>query len=241
LTFAFSPKALEGLKFANFNLLSLANNHTLNMGENGLKQTREFLEKENINFTGDPIDCTGKFIYKENNIIFLAFNKTFNSSCGDEKIVETVQSIKSQEPEKFLVVSLHWGQEYQTKSSVSQKNLAHKIIAAGADLIIGHHPHVVQEIEIYKNKLIFYSLGNFIFDQYFSEETQEGLAVGLEIWPDKNIFLLFPIQSEMSQPFLMEQKEKEIFLKNLAGMSSGDLIGQIEKGKLEIKIEQIAE
>ncbi len=247
LQFAFYPEAIEGLKFANFNLLSLANNHTLNMGKSGLKQTREFLKKENINFVGDPLKCSDEFLFQKDKITFLAFNKTFPSNCPDEEIIETIKSVKKQNPENFLIVSIHWGNEYQVKSSVFQQKLARKIIDAGADLIIGHHPHVVQEIEIYNNKLIFYSLGNFVFDQYFSQQTQQGLAVALEIYPvrnndsnrvnpNKNIYKLFPIQSKLSQPFLMEQAKAEKFLEKLSERSSKDLAEEIKKGVIEIKL-----
>jgi len=235
LQFAFCPETIEGLKFANFNLLSLANNHTLNMGENGLKQTREFLKKENINFVGDPLKCNDEFLYLKDKITFLAFNKTFSSGCSDEEIIKTIKSVKKQNPENFLIVSIHWGSEYQTKSYVSQQELAHKIIDAGTDLIIGHHSHVVQEIEIYHNKLIFYSLGNFVFDQYFYKQTQQGLAVGLEIYSDKNIYKLFPIQSKLSQPFLMDQTQAEKFLEKLAERSSKNLAEEIKEGVIEIE------
>jgi poly-gamma-glutamate synthesis protein (capsule biosynthesis protein) len=236
LQFAFYPEAIEGLKFANFNLLSLANNHTLNMGKSGLKQTREFLKKENINFVGDPLKCGDEFLFQKDKIIFFAFNKTFPSNCPNEEIIETIKSVKTQNSENFLIVSVHWGNEYQIKSSAFQQKLARKIIDVGADLIIGHHPHVVQEIEIYNNKLIFYSLGNFVFDQYFSEQTQQGLAVGLEINENKLVFRLFPIQSKLSQPFLMEQDQAKKFLEKLSERSSEDLAEEIKKGVIEIKL-----
>jgi DNA-binding beta-propeller fold protein YncE len=79
-------------------------------------------------------------------------------------------------------------------------------------------------------------LGNFIFDMYFSKETQEGLAVGLEIWPEKVIYRLFPIKSEMSQPFLMEQKEAKKFLEELAQKSDKDLDKQIKNGLIETAV-----
>jgi poly-gamma-glutamate synthesis protein (capsule biosynthesis protein) len=236
LKFAFSPSAREGLKFANFNLLSLANNHSLNMEESGLAETREFLEKANINFVGDPLKCSDEFLFQKDNIIFFAFNKIYPSNCSDKEIIETIKSIKLKNPESFLIISAHWGKEYQLKSSAIQQKLAREIIGAGADLIIGHHPHTVQEIEIYKNKLIFYSLGNFIFDQYFSKNTQQGLAIGLEIKKNKLTFRFFPIQSKLSQPFLMEQKESKEFLEKLAKRSDENLSEQIKNGIIEIDI-----
>ena len=235
LEFAFLPSVIEGLKFANFNLLSLANNHSLNMGESGLAETREFLEKANINFIGDPLKCSDKFLFQKNNIIFFGFNRIYPFNCSDKEIIETIKSIKLKNPEGFLIISAHWGKEYQVKSSIRQQKLAREIIDAGADLIIGHHSHTVQEIEIYKNKLIFYSLGNFIFDQYFSKYTQQGLAIRLEINKNKLAFQLFPIQSKLSQPFLMEQKESEEFLEKLAERSDKNLSEQIKNGIIKIK------
>lgn len=244
LKFAFSPNVVEALSFANFNLLSLANNHTFDAGKIGFKETKEFLKKANINFIGHPISCQEDSLFEKDDITFLAFNKTFPFNCSDDEIAKIVKEIRDKNSDKFLIVIFHWGQEYQLKSSISQQRLAHKIIDAGADLIVGSHPHVVQEIEEYKGKLIFYSLGNFVFDQYFSKDVQQGLALGLKIYPVRScisngvypkrvIYRLFPIQSQKSQPFLMKQKEANEFLEKLAEKSDRRLINQIKIGKIE--------
>jgi poly-gamma-glutamate synthesis protein (capsule biosynthesis protein) len=235
LRFAFSPEVIESLSFSNFNLLSLANNHTFDLGKEGFAETKKFLLKADIDFVGHPISCKEDFLTEKEGIIFLAFNKTFPFNCSDEEIAKIVKKVRESNPGKFLIVLLHWGQEYQLKSSISQQSLAHKLIDEGADLIVGSHPHVVQEIEEYKGKLIFYSLGNFIFDQYFSKETQEGLAVGLEIYPQELIYRLFPIQSHLSQPFLMEKEKANEFLENLAKRSSPQLLKKVKTGIIEIE------
>jgi len=142
--------------------------------------------------------------------------------------------VKSSNPDNFLIVSMHWGEEYKLINSPAQQSLAHRIIEAGADLIIGHHPHVVQNIEKYQEKLIFYSLGNFIFDQYFSTETQEGLAVGLEIHPDKLVCRLFPLQINLSQPVLMQQNKASKFLIQLAKRSDNRLEDEIKSGIIKV-------
>ena len=72
---------------------------------------------------------------------------------------------------------MHFGEEYQGNANDRQKKLAHLAIDSGAKIVVGHHPHVVQEVEQYKNGVIAYSLGNFIFDQNFSKETMQGLAL----------------------------------------------------------------
>lgn len=233
MVFAFSSEAIEALHFSHFNLFSLANNHTSNIGQQALTETKELLEEADIDFVGDPIDCNQDPLLEKDDIVFLAFNKTFPLNCSDNEIVDVVKEARNLNPERLMIVMFHWGNEYQLKSSTSQQELAHLIIDAGADLIIGHHPHVVQEIGEYKEKLIFYSLGNFIFDQYFSEETRQGLVVELEIWPDKLVYYLLPIQSELSQPFLMLEPEKQKFLRELANRSSASLSEKIELGVIE--------
>ncbi len=251
LKFAFSKNVLEGLTFGNFDVVSLANNHTLNMKEKGLAETRKFLAEGNIKAIGDPLKCSENFLYQENDLVFFAFNKTYAKSCADEEIIKTIELISSASPENFIIVNMHWGDEYQLTSSPAQQKLAQKIIDAGADLIIGHHPHVVQEVGIYKNKLIFYSLGNFVFDQYFSKNTQEGLAVEVEIYPSqkvprdifsdkaetiqrKLIFHLFPLESKLSQPALMSAADAEGFLEKLAKRSDQNLFDEIKSGIMEV-------
>ncbi len=234
MKFNFSALAVQTLSAGHFNLLGLANNHLEDGGKTGLDETREFLEKDGLDFVGDPLKCTPDFAFQNDDLTILAFNLTY-FLCGDKEIVQAIKSAKSLNPGKFLIVSLHWGEEYQTRSSDWQQNSAHQMIDAGADLIVGHHPHVVQNLESYKGKLIFYSLGNFVFDQYFSGETQQGLAVGLEIYPQKLVFRLFPVQSRLSQPFLMKFQDRKVFLEELAGRSGAELAGQIKDGIIEIK------
>lgn len=117
-------------------------------------------------------------------------------------------------------------------ASKKQIDLAHLMIDSGADLIIGGHPHVIQNIEKYDNKLIFYSLGNFIFDQYFSKETQQGLMVGIELENEKQVYSIFAIEEDKAQPYLI--KNQESILDWLASISSDDLENEIKSGKIII-------
>ena len=238
LKFAFNPEVIKGASWCNFNLFSLANNHTLDMGKEGLEETKEWLKKYGINFVGDPLSGSSDNLdssFSRDNITFLAFNQIFPFIVKEEKIIKTTKTVKSLNPDNFLIVSMHWGKEYQPTNSPAQQKLAHHLIEAGADLIIGHHPHVVQNIEKYQGKLIFYSLGNFIFDQYFSTETQEGLAAGLEIYPDRLVCRLFPLQINSSQPVLMEQNKASEFLIQLAKRSDDKLVDEIKDGIIKIE------
>jgi poly-gamma-glutamate capsule biosynthesis protein CapA/YwtB (metallophosphatase superfamily) len=78
-----------------------------------------------------------------------------------------------------VIVFPHWGVEYRAKPTAGQRNLAHLAIDAGADLVIGNHPHWVEGMEVYKGKPIWYALGNFVFDQTWSEPTMEGITLDL--------------------------------------------------------------
>jgi len=236
LTFNFDSAVVEALSQAKFNLINLANNHTLNRGRSGLEQTHDFLETANINWVGDPVQCNQSAnLFEEEDVIFLAFDQTLSASCSDKEIERMIKEAKEFSQSKYLIVFFHWGEEYRLQNSSRQQELAHLVIDAGADLIIGSHPHVVQNIEKYQGKLIFYSLGNFVFDQYFSEETQQGLVLGVGLFPEKTIFYLFPVGGELSQPYLMDSLSKENFLAELAQRSSLELADFIREEVIIIK------
>ncbi|MBI4993160.1 MAG: AmmeMemoRadiSam system protein B [Candidatus Magasanikbacteria bacterium] len=203
IAFRFDPALIPTLKKYNFSIFNLANNHTLDMGKQGFEEAKKNLQNVGLAFYGAQygIDSLTREIGGLK-IGFVGFNDT-NVQVDVEKLKEEI--IKLKNSADFIIVSAHWGEEYQfLKSNKHQQKLARDIIDAGADIIIGHHPHVVQEMEVYKNKPIFYSLGNFIFDQYFSAETQQGLAVGLVMSEGgKQSVYVFPLQSVQSQIKLM--------------------------------------
>jgi len=234
LRFAFNKESAKALSLVGFNVMSLANNHTDNMLWQGIYETRNFLSEQDIDYVGEPNGCTQDFVLEKQGVLFLAFNKTYIGNCPNSKIAEAVRTTRTNNQEQLLIVSLHWGEEYKLTASSYQQDLAHQLIDAGADLIIGHHPHVVQNIEIYNNKMIFYSLGNFVFDQDFSKPTKEGLMVGVEIFQDKLVYRLYPVFIEKAQPFLMDSKEKKQLLKEIAERSSEELTNKIKAGRISI-------
>ncbi|MFA5755393.1 MAG: CapA family protein [Candidatus Paceibacterota bacterium] len=232
MQFSFDKRVLDSLE--NFSVLSLANNHTLNTGNSGLEETRSILKEANIGFTGDPTTCGVENVYQKDGFSFFGINETFYFNCSNKEITDSIEEYKFYNPESFLIILIHWGNEYENVNSSSQQKLARLMIDSGADLIIGGHPHVVQNIELYKNKLIFYSLGNFIFDQYPIEETLKGLVVGLDIYPEYKEFTLYPVENVLlSKPQLMSDKEE--FLENLSLNSSEELKDSIKKGVIIIK------
>jgi poly-gamma-glutamate synthesis protein (capsule biosynthesis protein) len=102
----------------------------------------------------------------------------------------------------FVVVFLHWGNEYETLHTKSQEDFAHFFIDSGVDLVVGAHPHVVQDVETYNGKRIYYSLGNFVFDQYWNEEVQTGLMVKVVLEGDSVTYEDITITSDHSQPYI---------------------------------------
>lgn len=232
MRFNFGLKALDLLRYARINLVSLANNHTSDGGKDGLSQTRRLLGERDIKYFGDPVGCDKENVFRSDGIVFVGLNKTFPFNCSQARIEELIKKVAGGSASDFLVVFIHWGEEYRSASNAEQKELAHLMIDSGADLVMGAHPHVVEEIELYNGKFIFYSLGNFIFDQYFSKETQEGLAVGLELEGDKALFHLFPFGSRKSQPYLMGSEERIRFLENLSSKSPTIPKSQILNGAI---------
>lgn len=220
--FAFDPEVVAGLGEYNFNFFNLANNHLRDQGKQGVEETYDNLEELGYNFSGcvdgKAGDCSSKIIEKGDKEIGLVGFSMVYSIPDRAKMVEIVK--KTKEKSDFVVVNVHWGVEYKHRHNRVQQSIGHSLVDAGADLIIGHHPHVVQGMEIYKDVPIFYSLGNFVFDQYFSEDTQEGLAAGVNWDKEKLNVHLFPYKSKQGKLYLMKDKEKEKFLKEFLDWSS---------------------
>jgi gamma-polyglutamate biosynthesis protein CapA len=214
--FAFSPEIIGQLKKYNFNFFNLANNHILDQGAKGLAETKSNLEKLGFNYAGCPDkeigECSYQILEFKGHKIALAGWSMVYGLFDREKAKVIVQEAKKQSD--FLAVNIHWGVEYEHYNNDLQRDIARELIDSGADVIIGHHPHVVEGMEIYKEKPIFYSLGNFIFDQYFSADTQEGLAVKINYnFKDKTIgYQLFPFKSEKSILRWMDDEEEKEFL-----------------------------
>jgi poly-gamma-glutamate synthesis protein (capsule biosynthesis protein) len=197
-SFRSNPEVVKGLQAANFKIMSLANNHIWDWGKEALLDTVAFLKTTGIESVGaggnfDEANSPAILDINGTKIAFFAFTNLYPksltatrtspgiSSFDAEVLKDQINGLRTDKKADIIAVSFHWGDEYATSSNSLQKNLAHQIIDAGADLVIGGHPHVVEESEQYKGKWIFYSLGNFVFDQNFSKETMEGLAVKITL------------------------------------------------------------
>lgn len=237
LSFAFDPDIVHVLKKYNFGLLSLANNHGLDQGKLGYEDTKKYLADVGIKYFGHGAREEYEDVWIEKvgstRIAIIGLNLT-DHRVADNKIKELIEQAAGKSD--VVVVFVHWGVEYERFPSFEQKRLARLFIDSGVDAVIGHHPHVVQTIEEYKSKIIFYSLGNFIFDQYFSKETQEGLAIGLTLTTTTTAYQLIPYTIPYSQPTVMNEQARNKFLKDLARDSKlpEDLTKQVIGGMLEM-------
>ncbi len=177
---------------AGFNVVSLANNHTLDYGPEGLADTRAALDRAGIGYAGAgrnlaearrPVYMVADGV----TIAFLAYSLTFpeefwagpdtpGTAFGHERFVRA--DVKTaREKADIVVVSFHWGQEGKTELRDYQAQLGHAAIDAGAAAVLGHHPHILQGVERYKYGVILYSLGNFAFGSYSHIATRSTIAL----------------------------------------------------------------
>ncbi len=171
--FTFHPDVAPLLVENNVRVVNLGNNHILNFGYDGVGQTTRYLDAAGVAYFGEPDAYTvTKMVVNEIPLAFIGYNE-FGGSAP-----KTLEQIKVAVEEGYLpVVYAHWGIEYETISSLPAQQLARMFVDAGAKLVIGSHPHVIQQSELYNGVHIYYSLGNFIFDQYWNDEVRTGLLV----------------------------------------------------------------
>jgi len=188
-SFRMNPEAIGALKNVGFDALSVANNHIDNWGKGAMEDTFLRLNDAGIKVLGgglNNIEAQSPKIVEIDGtkIALLAFSEfgkglyeATASSSGIAIISEGALTNAIEIARKnadLVVVIFHFGEEYAKESNAYQKKYSHMAIDLGANLVVGHHPHVVQEVEKYKNSYIAYSLGNFVFDQFFSKDTMEG-------------------------------------------------------------------
>lgn len=207
-TFTFAPEFIEAMK-PFIDAVSLANNHSDDFGAEGEQETRDRLAIDlGIDWFGgssrsddiyryDLCDQSGCSL----GISLIGFNQ-FGFPIPDlTPIIEA-----EDQAGRFVIVVPHWGEEYVTEPQESQRELATAMIAAGADFIVGAHPHVVQGIEVIDNVPVVYSLGNFVFDQGF-DETARGLTLGVILDDRSATLYLSPISTLDGQPTPMSDEE----------------------------------
>lgn len=193
LHFTFDPAlAQAALAPLNLSAVSLANNHAYDFGRAGFDATQGYVEAWGIKPFGHPYNARALSTVVE--VRGKRFCLVGYHSLYDATTTEVVGEIAALRPAcDKVIVFAHWGDEYEPVANAEQVAAAHAFVDAGADLVIGAHPHVVQNIETYRGRAIFYSLGNFMFDQNFSWATTHGLAVRVTFGASSTSFGLTPI------------------------------------------------
>jgi poly-gamma-glutamate capsule biosynthesis protein CapA/YwtB (metallophosphatase superfamily) len=176
MKFCGNPRFASALGKAGFGIVSLANNHSYNYGQSGYEETVGYLERAGLKVAEKDKGVVYELGRKKIGVV--VFNDV-GESVDYEGLMSEISETKDEVD--ILVVMPHWGREYtyvpvvDSGKSREPTELARQMIDAGADLIVGAHPHWVQSVEIYKGKVIAYSHGNFVFDQEWSQETKEGV------------------------------------------------------------------
>lgn len=234
--FAFPKSATTTLGNAKISAASLANNHASDYGEEGYAHTVRILKESGIVGFGHSRYVSQTLFerkYDDMRVIVFGVNM-IAPSWNDVASTNSINRLCSANKGAYVVAFLHWGNEYETTHSKAQEAYAEKILNTCVHAIIGAHPHVVQDIAVYAGKPIFYSLGNAVFDQYFSKETEQGLGVRIVFGKDDIGFELYPIVSEKSQPRLANEEERKIALEKLARKSQETLQDNMRNGIIRV-------
>ena len=232
MIFRADPRTVGVLLQGGFDIVSLANNHTLDAGPAALVETIDHLEDVGIKYVGaarepargsDPVflDARGT------RIGFLAYTDLDFRYDSQSRVDPGLTNLRAQvaaarDSCDLLVVSFHWGVQDSEIPTHRQADVARASIDAGADLILGHHPHVLQGAEVYKRRLILYSMGDFVFDARTADEAEGGIfevyyrpGVGLELW-------MAPVRIASSRmgPEYPAAAERDLLLRRFAQMSA---------------------
>jgi len=255
-TYRAKPETLEGLVRAGVKGVSLANNHSLDYGRECFIETLDNLEKYNIKYTGggrNLNEALKPVVWDINGIKvgFIGFSRVTphvdwyaaenragivnGYDSNSKNVIEAVKQAK--EKADFLIVSLHWGTERTDYPRDNDVAIAKELIDNGADCIMGHHPHVLQGIEFYKNRPIIYSLGNFVFGAK-GDRTTQSMIFNMEI--NKNGIIntkIIPARIKQGKPIISEGEDRVNIINLINQLSAdwgtkvledGNIIGSIE-------------
>ena len=209
-TFLFSPRSASTLSYLHINAVSQANNHSANGGLQGVETTRSVLNAAGIQTFGGPSggDVSRVAVFHGSGLSLTVIGVNMLSPGQTAEALVPLITEAKQDPTMRVLVMPHWGVEYSPGHTSAQAAAAHVWVDAGADIIIGSHPHVIEDSELYRGVPIIYSLGNLLFDQAFSTATQEGLLIAGSFTPDGLTLFGLPAQSVKYQPRLMTGSAK---------------------------------
>jgi poly-gamma-glutamate synthesis protein (capsule biosynthesis protein) len=218
MVFCGSNRNIDGLKHIGVTVTSVANNHFGNHGHKGVQESLQLLQDASILAAG-----TAGPVYKDvrgTRFAFLAYNDIDVAQKGINAADETLiakEIAEAKTQSDVILVMFHWGVEYRAQPDDRQIYLAHYTIDQGADYVLSNHPHWIQPVELYKNKLIMYAHGNFIFDQMWSQKTREGVLGMYTFYDEQLIDVYFlPLQiNDYGQAVFLNGSEKQRILQDM--------------------------
>lgn len=241
--FSFSVAEDIASSLSNFGVthIGLANNHAYDFGSKGYENARMVLTRAGMTPFGHPEHVTPSEVVVitvgDLDVAIIPVHSVFKEYYEEDLRAAFLSASTTD----YQIVYVHWGTEYEPVHDPAQERMAKRMIALGADAVVGHHPHVVQDIARYGDALVFYSLGNLIFDQYWNQEVRTGLLLGLRETDGGLTFTLIPTQSRTkSVSETISGDERAVFLEGLAARSHVDLRASIENGELESVTSRLA-
>ena len=203
VTFRAAPGALFSLAWAGFDVVSLANNHMNDYGPAAIRETLDYLDLLGIARAGAGFDeasarAPAVLEVRGSRVAFLAYaegiwrvlpaasERPGVALADPSRLASDIASLRKTARPDYVVVSVHWGEEHERHPRQTQRDFGRAAIDAGADLVLGHHPHVLQSLERYGEGLIVYSLGNFVFDMA-AESTYDTAAIRITLEDRKSV------------------------------------------------------
>lgn len=235
-SFKFEPRVADALSGAGFDVVSFSNNHVGDYGQEGFVDTLKYLFNEDILFAGAGLNkseaLTAKVInVRGKKVGFLAFTDVGPNwmeakenypgivLASDPNLDQIITIEKSKVD--YLIVSFHWGEEYKAVTD-RQKDLAKTAVSSGADVVVGHHPHVMQETTEIDGKPVIFSLGNFIFDQTTPSQTKVGMVA----------LVTFGLDGSISLNTFASDRDSQYRPSAIRTLKEGDIIGNQEIKKV---------
>lgn len=223
--FRAAPEWLEALRRHGFTHLNLANNHSIDQGRRGLMDTRRNVllygmvpvgadstmaqasRPVLITDSPRPVYLLASLRLSLENMMYLPERPSVSQEPMDS-LVARVARLRLEQPDAVIIVSLHWGAEHTLKPVASQRQEARRLVDAGADCLVCHHSHTLQSIETYRGRKIFYSIGNFIFDQTKDINTR-ARVVEMKVWRNGLNVEALPIRIRNCVPSIIGRKDEE--------------------------------
>lgn len=180
--FTFPLSTADLLYRHNIRIVNLGNNHIENFGTEGVRSTIESLQKSGVGYFGDPLASrVASATIRGVHVAFINYNEFARQNTALTASTTIAQIKEARARGELPIVYTHWGIEYEPVAPARMRALAHAFVDAGAVAVVGSHPHVVEDHETYRDAPVYYSLGNFIFDQYWNDAVTHGLVLEFDL------------------------------------------------------------